>query len=175
MAKVKRVSFKTSGKSSVSINNFVKTIESDAKCPKGFLNFCAIAKPSYFPNCQVPRYKVAIMFDPDIAAHKDFLDSLKRKGRSFGVSQFGVETDEGCIVISFQGRDKPITKLVEYGKKRAINVELDNDMPTSIQCEVKFDLKTYTQRKSQETLFTFTPSEIIFHLDERSQNALIAD
>ena len=175
MTKAKKISFRKTGGSNKVDNEYVKSLESDLVSPKAILMYCAVASPCYYPNNRMPRYKVGVVFNPDIPEHNDFLLSLEKKAARYGIEKFGVKDDEDCTILFFQGKELPKTKLVEFGKKRAINIEMETDFPTGVECSVKFDLKSYKVRSDGSKSFSMPPSEITFYLDEESQKQLLAD
>lgn len=166
----KRISLKRSKNSSQSYSSeYVSLVKKNMLTPIAKLNFCAIHKPHYFPGSQIPRYKVSILFDPKNKLHRSYLDKLEKLAVENEVDTIGRMTEEGLIIISFQGRDVPETCMVNKDEKTPIDIVLDHDLPKGFKCKVKFDLKRYFDRFGKKNAFTYTPNKVIFYLDEETQ------
>lgn len=166
----KRLSIKKGKTSKEKVSTeYIDVIKKNVSTPVCTLNFCAIYKPHYFSGSPVPRYKVSLFIDPEIKSHQKYLESLEKMAVENDVQTIGRRTEDGLILMSYQGRDKPKTFMVEKGKKTPVEIELDHDLPRGFKCKVNFDLKRYFDKFGQKNAFTYSPNKVIFYLDEETQ------
>lgn len=169
----KRISIKRGkGSSQEASSEYVSVIKKNLSTPIATLNFCAIYKPHYFSGSPVPRYKVSILLDPENKTHRAYLDKLEKLAVENDVEKIGRMTDQGLIIMSYQGRDVPKTYMVEKGKKTPVEIDLDHDLPKGFKCKVTFDLKRYFDKFGQRNAFTYSPNKVIFYLDEETQKLI---
>lgn len=152
-------------------SEYISVIKKNFITPIATLNFCAIYKPHYFSGSPIPRYKVSLLFDPNKSDDKKFLEKLEKLAVENEVPTIGRMTDEGLIIISFQGRDIPEVFLKE-GNKKAELIILDHDLPKGFKCKVHFDLKRYFDKFGQKNAFTYSPAKVIFYLDNDSKELI---
>jgi hypothetical protein len=171
---IKRISMKKGKvfKNNTGVSEYVNLIKKNIVTPIATLNFCAIHKPHYFSGSPIPRYKVSLLFDPEDKSHRKYLDSLEKLAVENDVQTIGRLTDEGLIIISYQGRNIPETFLLEKGKKTPDPIFLDHDLPKGFKCKVHFDLKRYFDKFGQKNAFTYSPTKVIFYLDEESKELI---
>lgn len=153
-------------------SEFISLIKKNISTPIATLNFCAIHKPHYFSGSPVPRYKVSILFNPENKIHKSYLEKLEKLAVENDVETIGRMTDQGLVIMSYQGRVSPKTFIIEKGKKKPIEVELEHDLPRGFKCKVEFDLKRYFDKFGQKNAFTYSPNKVIFYLDEETQQLI---
>lgn len=166
----KKISIKRSkGSSQSTSSEYVSVIKKNLSTPVVTLNFCAIYKPQYFSGSTIPRYKVSVLLDPENKSHKTYLEKLEKLAVENDVSTIGRLTDDGLILMSYQGREVPQTFMVEKGKKTPVEIELEHDLPKGFKCKVSFDLKRYFDKYGQKNAFTYSPNKVIFYLDEETQ------
>jgi hypothetical protein len=152
-------------------SDFVQSIEKTLTTPECKLKHCYLAKPFFYAGSHIPRYSVSLLFDKNIPTHKKFLENLEKMAFKNGVESLGYETDEGLILIKFQGKDPVQTYIVEYGKKTPQQVELEHDLPEGFDSVVVFELNTYFNKKTQKNGFNFSPKKVTFYLDENTQES----
>lgn len=167
----KKISIRKSALKS-SDSEWVKTVQQGMETPIADIFWCSVVRPTYFSGSAIPRYKVQLELDPKKETHKKYLDDLEALAREWKVESLGKMTEKGTILMTYQGKEPPITKMVEFGKKRPITIDLEHDMPKGFKCKIKFDLKRYIQKQDQKNAFTFTPREVIFYLDEETQSMI---
>lgn len=151
----------------------IQSIKKNLETPKAKIHFCGIHTPQYFSGCTVARYKVSIYFDENDKEHNLFLGMIKGLAKENGVHHIGKKTDDGLIIISFQGREIPETLYMKKGKKRAIPVELEHDMPPGTSCTLKFNLNKYFDKRAQQPAFNFAPVKVTFHSEDNDKIELI--
>ena len=169
----KRISIKRGKDSGKQYSSeYVNVIQKNLSTPICTLNFCAIYKPHYFSGSPIPRYKVSILLDPNDKTHRAYLDKLEKLAVENEVETIGRMTDQGLIIMSYQGRDVPETFMVEKGKKTPVEIDLDHDLPKGFKCKVQFDLKRYYDKYGEKNAFTYSPNKVIFYLDEETQELI---
>lgn len=147
-------------------SEFIKVVAKNLETPIARLHFCAVANPHYFAGSHIPRYKVSIILDENIKEHKEYLKQLEKLAKENDVETLGKRLDDGTVLMTYQGREKPPTFLLEEGKKRAIQIDLEHDLPKDFKCKIKFDLRRYFDRMNKKNAFNFSPNKITFYLDE---------
>jgi hypothetical protein len=152
-------------------SEFVQSVEKTLTTPECKLKYCYLSKPFFYAGSHVPRYSVSLLFDKAIPEHKKFLLNLEKVASKNKIDTLGYETDEGLILIKFQGKDPVSTFIVEYGKKNPQQVELEHDLPEGFRSVVVFELNTYFNKKTQKNGFNFSPKKVTFYLDEETQES----
>lgn len=151
-------------------NEFVQSVET-LTTPECKLKYCYLSKPFFYAGSHVPRYSVSLLFDKSIQEHKKFLANLEKVASNNKIDTLGYETQEGLILIKFQGKDPVFTYIVEHGKKSPRQVELEHDLPEGLRTIVVFELNTYFNKKTQKNGFNFSPKKVTFYLDENTQES----
>lgn len=151
-------------------SEFVQSVEM-LTTPQCKLKYCYLSKPFFYPGSHIARYSVSLLFDKSIPDHKKFLENLEKVAIKNKIDSLGYETDEGLILIKFQGKDLVSTYIIEPGKKVAQQVELEHDLPEGFKTIVVFELNTYFNKKTQKNAFNFSPKKVTFYLDEKSQES----
>lgn len=167
----KKISIKKSSQKSRS-SEFVTEIKENIETPLADIIFCSVVKPIYFSGSAVPRFKIQLELDPEKKEHKDFLTELESLATEWEVQVLGKLLEDGKISLSFQGKQRPVIKMVQYGQEEAEHIELEHDLPPGFKCKINFNLKKYVDRHSKKNAFTFPPNEVIFYLDEENQKII---
>jgi len=168
----RKLSIKTDNGSSSQNSEFVTVIKKNISTPIATVHFCGIHKPQFFSGSTIPRYKVSIFLDPNNKTHKNYLDKLETLAVENQVEILGRMDDRGQIMMSYQGREKPKTFILEKGKKNPEEIDLENDLPTGFRCKINFDLKRYFDRYTKKNAFTYTPNKVIFYLDDETEQLI---
>lgn len=172
----KTISLKKPKSSKAPKSEYITVVKENLETPIVTLQFCALYKPYYFSGSHIPRYKVCVYLDPKQGTHKKYLESLEKYAVENDVATLGRQTDDGLILMSYQGRERPEIYLVEKGKKKAVPLDLEHDLPEGFKCKVKFDLRRYFDKFHKKNAFSFSPTKVTFYLDDETQKLVeVAD
>lgn len=157
--------FKKREKPTEKKQELVKTVAESLDTPPVQIQHGYLCRPFYYPGSAVARYGVTCIFNPEAESVPEFLSAIEKLATENEVDTIGY-IDEGLVSIKFQTKERIEIYVVTPKSPKPELVDLKHDLPKNkFMGIVKFDLKTYYNKKEKKNAFTFCPTKITLFLE----------